>query len=496
MRAIGCAPSIQFSGRKAMKQPGHESGAIAIMFAGSLILIIGFCGLALELSQVYNRKIEMHNVADTAALAAAYELDGTPDGIKTAVQKVSDRFTAAAPSALTYQYNKMRMNWSDSAIEFGTSPSGPWIPYSDAVAKPSPNGLLYVKVDTRGLDRSYGEVKTLFMQVLSKDLATVTTEASAIAGRSGIAVTPLGICAMRPEARRNRSGGSPDGELEEYGFRRGVSYDLMQLNPNATDVGRTFLINPLTGLGATGVPASDIKTIAPFVCTGTMGAARLAGTRVDILSSFPLGSLAQHLNSRFDTYTAATAPCTPDSAPPDSNVQKYPYTGTGAVTWMSTAPGGQSAALSTADSKRWTVAGPDPTPGGTTAGQFGVLWSYAKAVTYADSEPSGGYTPYDTSRWSTLYSPGQPKAASIYPSVPPYFKNGYKKSPSHPGIDDRRVLNVLLLSCPVSGSSATVAGIGRFFMTLPADDVNLHLYAEFAGLAKEQALRAQVKLYR
>jgi hypothetical protein len=62
------------------------------------------------------------------------------------------------------------------------------------------------------------------------------------------------------------------------------------------------------------------------------------------------------------------------------------------------------------------------------------------------------------------------------------------------GMPNRRVLNVPLLSCPVSGNSATVSGIGRFFMTVPSDGT--HLYAEFAGLVQEQTLRVQVRLYQ
>jgi Flp pilus assembly protein TadG len=454
------------------------------MMAGALFVIFAFCSLALELSQAYNRKVEMQNVADTAAVAAAYELDGTPTGINRAAQKAAARFGAAAPSQLTYQYGTQSMAWSDSAIEFGTTSRGPWTSYDSAAAKAAPNGLLYVKVDTGKLDSAYGEVNTLFMRIVANSQGTVSVSARAVAGRIGIGVTPLGICAMRPEASRNRSG-----ELEQFGFRRGVSYDLMQLNPEATTVGQTFLINPLAAPGTTGVPASDIGTVAPFVCTGTMGVARVTGGAVSVSSPFPLGSLYDHLNSRFDLYSATTAPCSPDSAPPDTNVKPYTFN---SITWMATAPTGQSAALSTVDSKRWTVAGPDPTPAGTTAGQFGVLWSYAKAVNYAASPPSGGYTAYDVSNWKTLYDPGQPKANS-YPSAPPYFKIGYSRAPTHPGLADRRVLNVPLLSCPVSGNTATVSAIGRFFMTVPADST--HLYAEFAGLAAEQTLRTQVTLF-
>jgi Flp pilus assembly protein TadG len=489
MRATRCMAPRRARACMVVRQPSQETGAVAILFLVLFPVVMGFCGLALELSQVYNRKIEMRTVADTVALAAAFELDGTAAGIQKAVTKASERFTASPPSRLTYQYGSKSMDWSDSAIEFGTSSKGPWISAGSAAGKSSPNGLLYVRIDTGKLDTSYGEVYTTFMRYLSDDLATVSTGASAVAGRSGIAVTPLGICAMRPEASRNRNG-----ELEEYGFRRGISYDLMQLNPDATTGGQSFLINPFLGPGATGTSASDTTTIAPFVCTGTMAVARVKGGAISVSAPFPLGNLYQHLNSRFDSYTAAISPCSPDSAPPDSNIKAYTFNATGAVTWMSPAPGRQEAAPSTVNGKLWTVAGPDPTPSGTTAGQYGVLWAYAQAVNYAATQPTGGYTPYATSSWSTLYSPGQPAAASTYPSLPPYFKASYTKSPNRTGVPSRRVLNVALLSCPVSGSSANVAGIGRFFMTVPADST--HLYAEFAGLAQEQNLRNQVRLYQ
>jgi hypothetical protein len=54
-------------------------------------------------------------------------------------------------------------------------------------------------------------------------------------------------------------------------------------------------------------------------------------------------------------------------------------------------------------------------------------------------------------------------------------------------------LNLPLLACPVSGDKATVLGIGKFFMTVPATATSL--YGEFAGLVSEQALGSQVQLY-
>lgn len=81
---------------------GRESGAIAIM-AAAIILIICFYGLALELSRVYNRKIEMQNVADPLALAAAVELNGTDQGIADAIGRASERLTEPANGAVTYR---------------------------------------------------------------------------------------------------------------------------------------------------------------------------------------------------------------------------------------------------------------------------------------------------------------------------------------------------------------------------------------------------------
>jgi hypothetical protein len=459
------------------------------MALGALLIICGICGLALDLSRVYNRKMEMQSAADAAAVGAAIELDGTKAGISRAAQKVASLFAIPVQyGGPSFRYHNESMSWSDGAIKFSTTPDGPWITRDVAAARAEPNGLLYVQVDTGGLDASYGQVDTWFMPVVASNLATASAAARAVAGPSAIAVLPLGICAMRPQAKRNRNG-----ELEEYGFRRGVTYDLMQLNPEAPDTGQTFLIHPFAGPGSTGPSASDFATVAPSVCTGTMGIARVTGGQISISAPFPLSDLYQQLNSRFDSYTA---PCNPDTAPPDKNVKRYTYND-GSAPWMVTLPDGQASTVypDAIARTRWTVAGPDPSPSTTKASQYGVLWSYAKAVKYADPAPAGGYVAYDKSNWNTLYTPGQPSAKSSYPSPTPYFASGstYSSSPTHPGVRDRRVLNVALLSCPVAGNTATVNGIGRFFMTVPADGT--HLYAEFAGLADEQTLRTRVKLY-
>lgn len=477
------------SNRLASGRPAREDGAVAAMTLGAIAMLCGFCCLALDLSRVYNRKIELQSVADAAAVSAAIELDGTRAGLTRAAQKVASLFavpvTYGGPS---YGYAPEPIAWSSDAIEFAASPNGPWMSSGDAAARSVPNGLLYAKIDTAGLDPAYGEVRTLFLSVVSDDEPIVSTAARAVAGPSGISVMPFAICAMHTDEKRSRNG-----ELEEFGFRHGVSYDLMQLNPAASGNGQTFLIHPFSGPGAGPTSAVDFDLVAPSICTGIMGIARVTGGRVPVSYPFPLDDYYQQFNSRFDTYTA---PCTSDTAPPDKNIKEYKFDD-GSASWMATSPQGQASALhaDTVNHKRWTVAGPFPSPAGTTAAQYGPLWSYAKAVRYADPMPSGGYVAYTTSNWNDLYTPGEPGAKASYPSTTPYQTGGltYGLLPSSTGVRDRRVLNVPLLSCPVSGNSATVKGIGRFFMTVKADDA--HLYAEFAGLAEEQTLRTRVRLY-
>ncbi|MES2126081.1 MAG: pilus assembly protein TadG-related protein [Pseudomonadota bacterium] len=468
-----------------------QRGAIAIMLALMVIMLLGMMGMALDLAQLYNRQLELQHVANAAALVAARELNGSSAGIASAVSRAG-----TAAQRMKFQYNQASVSWAPAAISFGNTASGPWLDAGSAAL--APDGLLFAKVDTSALDASVGKVEMAFMQLISSAFATTPTGARAIAGRSTINVTPLGVCAMSaaPAAARDNGGGVV--ELVEFGFRRGVGYDLMQLNPNGT-LAETFLIDPLDPPGSAAVPGNLATAIAtPFVCSGTMAMTRVSGGTLALARPFPLAALYTQLNSRFGVYTGAL--CQPDGAPPDTNVKTYPST---SIAWMSTAPSGQSALSTTSGSKLWTVADPLPGLAGTSAAQYGPLWSAAKAVPFSSyvpgaMEPANGYATYAASAWSSLYKPGSPAAPS-YPGTLPYRNTGgsYFLAPTvAPGTSNRRLLNVALLACPVAaGSSATanVLGIGRFFMTVPATATQL--FAEFAGAVPEQTLGGPVELY-
>ncbi|HJU99747.1 MAG TPA: pilus assembly protein TadG-related protein [Burkholderiaceae bacterium] len=475
---------------------GRERGAVTIMFALMVAVLIGFLGMALDLAQIYNRRAELQTIAAGAALAAARQLNGTAAGVTAALQRAS-----ATAGALKYQYNQRSVSWNNAAIAFSATASGNWVDAANAQA--APTGLLYAKVDTSALDADVGAVSLAFMRALSSAFASTSVNATAIAGRSAIRVAPLALCAMSSTAAAQRVNPPATVELVEFGFRRGVSYDLMQLNPNASTA-VNFVIDPLDPPGSVGTDANTWPaTVSPFACTGTLAMARVTGGAITVAGPFPLDSLYKQLNSRFDQYTDDL--CSPNGAPPDSNVKSYAYNN--AIPWMNTAPGQQSALAVIDPARLWTRADPSPAMSGTTAANYGPLWAYARAVPWASyaaspTEPANGYTPFNTSNWSTLYKPGQPSANATYPGgvSTPYRQlagaNFLAPSATHqPGQANRRVLNVALLNCPVAGAgvtTATVLGIGRFFMMVPATPTSL--YAEFAGAVPEQSLAGAAEL--
>jgi hypothetical protein len=460
------------------------------MLAMMMIVILCLCGYALDIAQLSNRKTALQGLATAIAKSAARELNGSASGVNLALARA-----ASIASAWRYSYGAQTVTWNNAAIKFSDRANSNWIDAGAAVS--SPNGLMYAKVDTGELDAAYGSVSMAFMQLLSGS-DTQTVHASAIAGRQSINVLPLAICALSPlpTAPRTNPGPPPYTELVEFGFRRGVSYDLMQLNPAGTSPAN-FAIDPITPPGKAGSSANMTPAmLAPFVCGGTLAMPRITGGTITASQPFPLSSLYNELNSRFDQYGGST--CTPDGAPPDSNIKAYTYT---SIPWMSTVPGSQRAQTASDPSKLWTIADPLPAPGTNTAAMYGPLWVAAKPVQYAASEPPGGYTSFATSVWASLYKPGVPTANSSYPGGSTPYKatsgtNFLAPSAAHqPGTANRRVLNIPLLSCPVAGGgtvAATVIGIGKFFMTVPATATSL--FAEFGGAAEEQALGGQVVL--
>ncbi|WP_306392205.1 TadE/TadG family type IV pilus assembly protein [Telluria beijingensis] len=479
-----------------------ESGVFAIMFVPLLFLILGFYGLALDIGFVYNRKAELHGVAQGIALAAARELNGTAAGVSAALAK-------AAQEAQRKKVGYGRaLAWSDAAIAFGSSPDGDaeWVG-ADA-ARAAPANRYYVKVDTRNLDQDVGAVGTFFIRILAQAQSSMFVSERAVAGRSAVNVVPLAICAMSevPGAARTNPGPPATVELVEYGFRRGVGYDLMNLNPLGTTPAN-FVLDPEFPPGAAGAASNtSASTVAPFICTGRVWMTGVTGGAVRVGSPFPIDALYRELNARFEQYTGSV--CVANGAPPDYNIKAFSHGASGGAAWMKARATHPGALRAENGSRLQTIADLPSPPAGTAPGAYGPLWAYAKAVKFADyvagsPEPEAGYTPFATSDWPSLYPASPATESASYPSrLQPYQAStgSYYGKPSNDNLPisvlERRVLHVPLLACPVPAGSnvgAQVLAIGKFFMTVPATNASIH--AEFAGILPNHKLTGQVILY-
>jgi hypothetical protein len=347
-----------------------------------------------------------------------------------------------------------------------------------------------------------------FTRLLDQAIDTVNVAARAVAGRGGIKVTPLAVCALSATAAAQRLNGPAPvvSELVEYGFRRGVGYNLLNLNPIGAS-GVYYLVDPIAPPGTAGSVAHVTSAVlAPWACSGTLPLPRIVTGKADVNVApgpvqFPL---AEQLNSRLDVYPGGANACSFNGAPPDSNVKAYTPA---AVNWMSNAPAGQSAvAVNPTASSLATVAELDSTAAAAYApGSYGPLWSYATAVQYAATPPSGGYTALARTTWAKLYaSSGTVAVNGNFPTstgATPYTNPGTLQSQTpaagHLPLRLRRVMNIPLLACPVASGGmvqARVLAIGRFFLTAQA--TTGMVAGEFAGVVAEQSLGNRVGLYQ
>lgn len=523
--------------------PHKQRGAIAIVFGLTSIALFAIGGVVLDLGHLYIAKAELQNAADAAALAGAKDLNQTTSGINAAV-------TSAQTISQKNKYNfSTDVTLALTNIQFGPSPDGPWV--SVAAAQASPQEKTFIKIDS-----GQKIINTYLMRVAG--INTVNTSGAAVAGRFVNDITPLGVCAVDPAKKTSKYTypaaplGTGITEIVEFGFRRGVTYNLFGLNPLSGGPSDPYLLNPVDAppAGCTASHSSANFT-APFMCTG--GSAVLASGIGQVYTNTGLtASLAASLNSRFDDYSSPSV-CDPVTAPPDTNIKQYPCKGnsdpacvnnssntvsvTPPINWME--PGGtgnipsrEYVSLDAFKKPNYnlptTAATSVPTGSGrANFANYGVLWSYGPAYQADSSSPPETGVPitpqqanlnpmYSTafaSYFDTTASTNYPTTAGTgFPATTPaspynQTSGPYFQAPSvaHPGTRNRRIINVVLVNCtvaptgPASCGRMDAVGIGRFFMPVKADFTggpsNRRLDVEFAGLIEPIPI-SEIKLYR
>jgi len=494
----------------------RQGGAVAIMVGISLVLLVGFLALVMDLARVYLARTGLQNAADAAALSGAKQLVGTAAGICCGVDSAVAwaRRTGESNTFFGSDLSQIQVGVTNDEISFSDSPDGPWVDI--ATAQADPGDKYFIKVDTAS-----GAIKPLMAVVW--DISRMGTFGMAVAGPIVKDSAPLGVCALSV-------GGSPrqcTGPGNECGFLRGVAYNIPELNPIGMQA-HPLLINPVDVPPGSCEPShSSADFMRPFICQGKAAGPNQIPGEVYANTGGSWGPVEAGLNSRFDDY-GGPGHCDPDTAPPDINVKQYAIGGSANQgrprDWMNPDPTTRQT-VETVNRVPQTY-DPDTVPrasGTGTPDQWGVLWSYARERNFGTGTTGSDY---GLSDWATLYSGVQadptqtPPTQMGYPlpggtPTPPYQyglanpSSKYFDDPSsaHPGRANRRVLNMLIIDCddaayPVPGPGAACArvkalGVGRFFMQVPADASGSpkKLYTEFAGLVPAFLFKKQYILY-
>lgn len=136
----------------------RQRGAVAIIVGLSIVVLVGFIGLALDLGKLYVSKSELQNRADACALAAARDLTGaTPLTISEAAG-----FTAAARNLVLFQSHLEQQPGitATESVKFSDSLANPFLDKGSVTY--ALNTIKYVRCDV-----SRGGIANWFAQVLN-----------------------------------------------------------------------------------------------------------------------------------------------------------------------------------------------------------------------------------------------------------------------------------------------------------------------------------------
>lgn len=106
-------------------RPGRQRGAVAVVFAMLLALLLGFVGLGLDAGRLFVAKTELQNTADACALAAASALTRATTSQLSIAENRGMIVGAANRVGMQSTVPSLSAN---SSITFATSLAGPFLP--------------------------------------------------------------------------------------------------------------------------------------------------------------------------------------------------------------------------------------------------------------------------------------------------------------------------------------------------------------------------------
>ncbi len=164
----------------------HQRGAVAILVAVTMVVLLGFLGLAVDGGHLYLTKTELQNSADACSLAASYELTSLTSG--TYANAAAAGQTVALRNLVNFQGSAIVA--SNVSVSFSTDLKAgtAWVTASAAgSATPRPG---YVRCT---LTRP--NIAMFFMPLLGFGSQTVASLATAgLVSSQGSCAMPVGVC--------------------------------------------------------------------------------------------------------------------------------------------------------------------------------------------------------------------------------------------------------------------------------------------------------------
>lgn len=401
----------------------RQRGAVAIIVALSMVVLLGFAGLVLDLGRLYINKTELQSAADACALAAANELVCDPTAGACPTQ-----FLTNAENAGIFVARRNKLDFQGSAVVIAPTDvkfSTTFTPNSGYLTKGS------ASVDSKFamcIAHSKG-LLPWFMGVLGIGASDVASIAVATLAPSDAFCdpAPMGICATGP---------APTFGLTENQWLRS-DFTESGTNDSLTGSFRWVDYSPPAG----GTP--DLRDILA-------GTTHFCGVRVgdDVRENGVHQGTKFAYNTRFGLYSGGGGPnaYTPANAPPDKSGYAYP------------------------------TKHPPATPGfdyneaanGLPPAQLSAFADYQSK----HSVPAG--TRYEKNDYPP---PNPPNPSTVTFKAPPNENSatGYAS-----GVQ-RRLIMTPIISC--AGNVKPIVAMGCSLMLNPMGNGNSSLFLEYLGLA-------------
>jgi hypothetical protein len=162
----------------------RDRGAVAIVVALSLVLLMGFLALVVDVGNLFRVRGELQNAADAAALAGAQALDGGPVGIEAARGRVEEyaRMHFADRGEVEVLPDDIRFgHWHAHPNDF-CQPAPCFQSFGSAPTGDQARSANAIQVATRRSDVNASPVALFFAPFIGHSEASVSTSAIAVGG--------------------------------------------------------------------------------------------------------------------------------------------------------------------------------------------------------------------------------------------------------------------------------------------------------------------------